>query len=96
MLDIYETLFLPLEMELIPCAPGLIVSILPGLLENNEELQRRTLGFFEKLQLKIGKKYVYGAVWLSILRLPRTRGAAYTFLDKIFKKNDLLAARGQR
>ena len=37
-LDIIDTYFLPLETDLIPIAPALVVSILPGLLENNEDL----------------------------------------------------------
>ncbi|KAL4485808.1 hypothetical protein ABPG72_012348 [Tetrahymena utriculariae] len=87
-LDIIETHFCPLETDLIPCSVGLIVSILPGVVENNEEIQRKTFQVFEQLQVKIGKKYLYGALWLSILRLPRTRVAAFTCLSKLFKKND--------
>lgn len=38
----------------------------------------------------LGKKYLYGSLWLSILRLPRTRVAAYACLAKLFKKNDMV------
>lgn len=36
--DIVKQYFLPLQLELIPCLPGLILSLLPVLEENNELL----------------------------------------------------------
>ncbi|EGR29100.1 n-terminal domain protein [Ichthyophthirius multifiliis] len=87
-LDIIEKYFFPLEKELTPCASGLIVSILPGMIENSEPLQRKTQQIFEQLQEIIGKKYVYGILWMSILRIPSVRIAAYTCLTKLFKKQE--------
>jgi hypothetical protein len=35
-LEIIQSYFIPVGRDLIPCVPGLILSILPGLEENNE------------------------------------------------------------
>ena len=51
LLDLIENYYLPLKMNLIPCIPGLVVSILPGLEENNEEIQKKVLHTLD-MQLK--------------------------------------------
>ncbi len=57
-----------LGIELIPSVSGIVTAILPGMDENNEELRNLVSGTLDSIADKAGKKYLYGAIWLCILR----------------------------
>lgn len=61
-LEIIQKYYFPLNLQLIPCIPGLILSILPGLDENLEELKNNVFKTIEEAENCVGKKYLYGAI----------------------------------
>lgn len=63
-LDLIEDYYLPLGKNLIPCMPGLVISILPGIEEQNELLQKRVYGILDKAAEAVGRKYLLGSVWM--------------------------------
>jgi len=63
-LDIINDFYLPLGIELYPCVTGLVNSILPGLDEQLEDLQKKVTEILDKMCELVGKKYLVGAVWL--------------------------------
>jgi len=44
--------------------PGLVISILPGLDEQNEQLQKRVYSILDKAGEAVGRKYLLGAIWM--------------------------------
>ena len=64
MLDLVTEYYFPLKLELIPCIPGLIVSILPGLEERDAELEKKVLYTLDKAGECVGRKYLIGAIWM--------------------------------
>ena len=65
-LDLIEDYYLPLGRNLIPCIPGLVISILPGLEEQNELLQKRVYHILDKAGEAVGRKYLLGAIWMVL------------------------------
>lgn len=53
LLKIYEKFFLPLKNNLIPCLPGLVLSLLPGLEESGTELAERVMKLLDSVSLFI-------------------------------------------
>lgn len=66
-LELLNRYYFPLKLELIPCIPGLIISLLPGLNEQNEELQKSVYEAFKKAEECVGTKYLLGAVWMVFI-----------------------------
>ena len=58
--------YFPLGIELIPCMPGLVMSILPGLDEQNEALQKSVLEALRVAGECVGTKYLLGAIWMVL------------------------------
>lgn len=46
--------------------PGLVMSLLSGIDEQNEALFNDVLRTFEEAEKCVGKKYVVGAVWMVL------------------------------
>lgn len=44
--------------------PGLVISILPGLEEQNELLQKRVFSILDNAGEAVGRKYLLGAIWM--------------------------------
>jgi len=63
-IDLLNKYYFPLKIELIPCIPGLVMSLLPGLDEQNEELQKSVHEALRKAGECVGTKYLIGAVWM--------------------------------
>ena len=55
LLDLYETHFVELGKELIPCLRGFVLALLPGLEEGSELFERRDLLSHQKLKIKYKK-----------------------------------------
>lgn len=51
LLKVYETYYLPLKNNLIPCLPGLVLSLLPGLEESGTELAERVMKLLDSVSL---------------------------------------------
>ena len=65
-IELLNKYYFHLKIELIPCIPGLVMSLLPGLDEQNEELQKSVLEALKKAEECVGPKYLLGAVWMVI------------------------------
>jgi len=61
---LYREHYFPLGKQLIPSITGLVVSILPGIEEQNENLQRDVFSTLDQLSNCVTKKYFLGAVWM--------------------------------
>ncbi|KAL4450958.1 hypothetical protein ABPG74_021280 [Tetrahymena malaccensis] len=71
-----------LQVQLIPCLPGLIACVLPGLEDNDESVQRQTIRLLDTIQEGVGQKYFFAALWMNILRVPRIRIGGFKYLNK--------------
>ncbi len=68
------------ELEL--CLPGLLVSILPCLDENNDKITKNVIEVFNDISSKINAKIFYGVLWSIILRNPKLRSSGMAYLIK--------------
>ena len=68
------------ELEL--CLPGLLVSILPCLDENNEQITKNVIEVFNDISSKIDEKIFYGILWSIILRNPKLRSSGMEYMKK--------------
>lgn len=84
-LKIIEENFI-ISNEILPMIVGLVTSILPGLEEKDELIQKKIYDIFARLQSCIGERFLTGAVWIAILRTPKVRTTAIQYLMKIAKK----------
>lgn len=84
-LKIIEENFL-INTEILPMIVGLVTSILPGLEEKDEVIQKKIFDILNKLQSCVGEKFLIGAVWIAILRTPKVRTTAIQYLMKVGKK----------
>ncbi len=66
-LQLYREHYFPLGKQLIPCITGLVVSILPGVDEQNEGLQKDVYSTLDQLSEVVTKKYFIGAIWMVFL-----------------------------
>ena len=90
---IYEN-FLQMGVELIPMLPGLVTSLLPGLEEQDESLQRKVLKVLDGIKQSVGQSFIIGAVWIAVLKTPKVRMAALKYLNKELKKSAQLQENG--
>ena len=86
MLDIFERYFLPLEMNLVPCLSGLLISILPGLDEEGSEVYDRVLRLVNNLGKRTDKQIFFRALWKSVVASPNVRCATISYLDRNIPK----------
>ena len=75
-------------IAVVPMLVGLVNAIIPGLNENHEELAKKIYSIFDKISSLLGRKWVDGAVWVNILKSPRTRIACFKYFQKSFKDRD--------
>ena len=84
-LQIIEENFL-IHLEILPMIVGLVTSILPGLEEKDETIQKKIVELLGKLQICVGERFLVGALWIAILRTPKVRATAIQYLMRIGKK----------
>ena len=68
------------ELEL--CLPGLLVSVLPSLDENNEKISKNIIEIFNDISIKVRPKIFYGVLWSIILRNPKLRSCGLNYMIK--------------
>ena len=73
---------------------GLVTSILPGLEEKDEAIQKKIIEILGKLQICVGERFLIGALWIAILRTPKVRVMAIQYLMRIGKKRHLPSKEG--
>jgi len=64
---------------------GLLISLLPGLEEEGNEIYDRVLRLINKLE-KIDRPMFYHSMWKAAVSSPNVRGAAMVYLDRKFPK----------
>lgn len=69
------------DQELALALPGFLVSILPGLDEQNEALIKTLKEIFERVRSKVGESHFFGVLWTVILRTHRIRLAGIKYLN---------------
>jgi hypothetical protein len=70
------------DQELVLCLSGFLVSILPGLEEQNETLLKSIKEIFVKARQKVGESCFYGVLWTVILRTQRMRLAGMKYISE--------------
>lgn len=88
MMSIFETYYLPLKNNLIPCLPGLLISVLPGLEEEGSEIYDRVLKFINDLSTTVDTSIFYRALWKSAVSSPTVRCPSIIYLDKQLPKDE--------
>jgi hypothetical protein len=71
--------------ELCPMATGLMVAVLPGLLEMNEQLHREIIATIDQFVEGLGQEIIIPAVWTAMLRSSpcRVPGLKYLTLKMV-------------
>ena len=85
-LELIQRNYTPLGRELIPMISGLVSSILPGLDDQLESIQKMVYQTLDLLQKSVGRRYLIGSIWMAILRIPRCRSAGVKYLSKAITK----------
>jgi len=85
-LSLYRDHYFPLGKQLIPCVAGLTISILPGVEEPNEAMQKDVFNTLDLLGNAVTRKYFIGAVWMAILRNSKVRLSGIKYLSKRLKR----------
>jgi hypothetical protein len=70
---------------------GLTVSLVPGLNENSEEMQKKVYSVLDSISDRVGKRFFYSAVWTAILRVPKVRIPCFKYFQKEFKASRKLS-----
>jgi hypothetical protein len=68
------------DQELTLCLPGFLVSILPGLEDQNEQIHKLIKEIFSKARQKVGEINFFGVYWAVILRTTRVRLSGMKYL----------------
>lgn len=68
------------DQELQLVLPGLLVSILPGLDDSNEQTHRLIKEIFKGIRVKVGEKNFFGVFWAVVLRTVRVRLSGLKYL----------------
>lgn len=68
------------DQELTLCLPGFLVSILPGLEDQNEQIHKLIKEIFLKARQKVGETNFFGVFWAVVLRTTRVRLSGLKYL----------------
>ena len=87
--NIVQKIFLCINVnELELCLPGLLVSILPSLDENNEEINKTIFLLFDDMKMKLKPRILFGNIWSIMLKNPKLRSSGMKFLSKVINNDD--------
>ena len=85
--DLMEKYLLELPNELHLCLSGFMVCMLPGLDDQSETICKRVERIMLKTEKIVGTRTLYGTLWLTLLRSPRTRMGGLKFISKHIPKH---------
>jgi len=85
-LEIVRIFYLPIGRDLIPALPGLVLALVTGIEENNQEVLKDLHKTLDKLEETAGRRYFLGAFWLALIRNKRGRAAQIKYLAKKIPK----------
>lgn len=57
-LKLISEYFVPVKRDLIPCLPGLLLCLLPGLDDNNEKIKKELFDVLDQLFKSVGRRYL--------------------------------------
>jgi len=87
-IDLVKVYFIPLERDLLPCLSGIVMSLVPGLEEQNSEHYHSVMKVLDDLSIGVGKRPFYHALWKTLYLNPSTRiGVLHYFLDRMPKNS---------
>ena len=73
---------LKLENEVILSLPGLLLTMLPALEDQNGEILKKVEEILKETEAIVGTSAFFGEIWKAMLRTPRSRLSAIKYLDK--------------
>ncbi|KAK3711633.1 hypothetical protein QZH41_014061 [Actinostola sp. cb2023] len=89
LMSIYEEFYVSLGRALIPCLPGLLLGLLPGI-EEGSEYTNRTISILESISHKTDMVTFYSTLWYCILTTTSVRLPAITFIMTRLNKKTAL------
>ena len=78
---------LKLENEVILSLPGLLLTMLPALEDQNTEIIKKVEEILKETEIIVGTSEFFGEIWKAMLRTPRSRISAIKYLDKKIPTN---------
>jgi len=60
---------------------GLVSSVLPGLDDEMEVIQKEVLDVPDNAMVSVGRRYMVGSIWMSILRFPKSQSTGIKYLS---------------
>jgi hypothetical protein len=92
LLTIFETYYLPLGRQLLPCLEGLISAVISGLEDDNNEYYNRCLLLINNIKQAVNHPAMfYNCIWSSLLMNSNIRLATVNYLSVILPKNNFSA-----
>lgn len=73
---------LQLENEVILSLPGLLLTMLPALEDQNGDILKKVEEILKETEAIVGTSEFFGEIWKAMLRTPRSRLSAIKYLDK--------------
>lgn len=77
--------------QLMPCLNGLILCILPGFEEQDDNLHKILFQFLKQLLYIVGDVYFYSNLWKILLNSNKNRLQVLKVLDKFLNQQDSIA-----
>lgn len=85
-IDLFNTFYLPLGENLLPCLTGFVMALVPGLEETNSEFYRSIVKLLEQVKAKVGAENLYHSLWKTISLNPSVRIGAINFMMETLPK----------
>lgn len=95
-LNLIDKHLLPLGSQLSITLPALIPSILLMYEENDESIRNKSLLLVDKIIGIVGSKYVYGCIYMGLLRYPSYRTALLRYINTTRKKKNNVVSKNDQ
>ncbi len=82
MLKIFKKYFLILGLELIPMLSGLLSCLLPGLEEQDYDIQHDIMNLLNDIKGEVGEKFFIRSIWFILLKNSKNRLSALKILTE--------------
>ncbi|CCM03665.1 uncharacterized protein FIBRA_05809 [Fibroporia radiculosa] len=82
LLNLFDTYYLPLQVDLRPIMKSFILALLPGLEEDTGEYFDKVLGLLDRISGAVSQSFFFQNIWLVMLTTPSARGTSLNFLSR--------------
>ncbi len=79
-----------LDLEIIPLLSGLLTSLLPGLEEQDEQLQTKIMELLREINEIVGDKFFISNIWFIMLKNSKNRLSAFKVLNQKFGSKNVI------